>query len=299
MSVTANILNITRCSLHDGPGIRTVVFLKGCNLRCAWCHNPESHLKQNEVFFNSSRCIGCGRCVTRYPDCFQPTLIRANCTGCGKCAETCPSNAIEMAAKERSTDEVYAEIVKDKLYFESSGGGVTFSGGECLLFPEFLRECLQKCRENGIHTAIESAFCVPWEIIEPLASLTDLFLIDIKHMDPAIHRQYTGQDNRLILENICRLAQIHNNILIRVPLIPTVNDSSDNLLETVRFCRKLAPAVTGVELLRYNNLSEPKYRSLEKAYHAFATQPQTEEEMRTATETLNDTVHETNWIYCK
>ena len=115
MSVMANILNITRCSLHDGPGIRTVVFLKGCNLRCTWCHNPESHRKQNEVFLNPSRCISCGRCVTLYPNCFKPTLNRVSCTGCGKCAETCPSNAIEMAARERGTDEVYAEIEKDLL----------------------------------------------------------------------------------------------------------------------------------------------------------------------------------------
>lgn len=299
MSVRANILNITRCSLHDGPGIRTVVFLKGCNLRCTWCHNPESHRKQNEVFFNASRCISCGRCVALYPDCFQPTLNRANCTGCGKCAESCPSNAIEMAASERSTDEVHAEIVKDKLYFESSGGGVTFSGGECLLFPKFIRECLQKCRGNGIHTAIESAFCVPWETIEPLVSLTDLFLIDIKHMDPAIHRQYTGQSNAQILENIRKLAKLHRNILIRVPLIPTVNDCPGNLLETVRFCHGLAPAVKGVELLRYNNLSEPKYRSLGKDYHPFAAQPQTEEEMRAIIRTLNAAVQETDWIFFK
>lgn len=296
MSVSANVLNITRCSLHDGPGIRTVVFLKGCNLRCAWCHNPESHRMQNEVFLNPSRCIGCGRCSTLYPDCFQPELNRETCTGCGKCAETCPSNAIEMAARPMTAEAVMKEVRKDRLYYESSGGGVTFSGGECLLFPEFLREMLQMCKAEGIHTVIESAFCVPWHVIEPLIPLVDTFLIDIKHMDAAAHKTYTGQSNAQILDNIRRLSQVHDSILIRVPLIPTVNDGPENLLETVRFCRSLGGGITGLELLRYNNLGEPKYRSLAKDYHAFARQPQTDAEMRHLADRLNTAVEETNWV---
>ena len=299
MSVSANVLNITRCSLHDGPGIRTVVFLKGCNLRCAWCHNPESHRMQNEVFLNPSRCIGCRRCSTLYPDCFQPELNREICTGCGKCAETCPSNAIEMAARPMTAEAVMKEVRKDRLYYESSGGGVTFSGGECLLFPEFLREMLQMCKAEGIHTAIESALCVPWKTIEPLIPLVDTCLIDIKHMDAAAHKTYTGQSNAQILDNILKLSQAHNNILIRVPLIPTVNDGPENLLETVRFCHRLAPAVTGLELLRYNTLSEPKYKSLDQSYQSFAAQPQTPEEMRTVIDTLNAAIETPGWVFFK
>lgn len=302
MHVTANIISISRASLHDGRGIRTVVYFKGCNLHCRWCHNPESQRMHNEVLFQPSRCIGCGRCVTRHPDCYRledGCIVhdRAHCVGCGDCAAHCPSNAIAMAAREMTAKQVFDEVYKDVPYFQRSGGGVTFSGGECLLFPAFLEDVLSRCNAAGIHTTVETALCVPWADICRLSPRIDAFLIDIKSMDRDKHLSYVGCAPDLILENIGRLAQVHGNILIRVPLIPGVNTDMQNLLQTVQFAYRHRPAVQGVELLRYNNLGSSKYASLGREAAAFGSGPQDDTEMRQTADMLNRAVGEPDWVF--
>lgn len=302
MYVMTNIISISRASLHDGRGIRTVVYLKGCNLRCQWCHNPESQRLQNEVLINPQRCIGCGRCLSIHADCYRlenGVIVndRAHCVGCGDCAAHCPSNAIEMAAREMTAEQVFAEICKDIPYFERTGGGVTFSGGECLLFPAFMEDILRRCKEAEIHTCVESALHVPWESIERLAPLVDAFLIDIKSMDPDTHMKYVGCAPELILENIGRLSKIHTDILIRVPLIPGVNTDTENLVQTVRFAHSNRPAVQGVELLRYNNLAGSKYTGLGKEAIVFGDGPQSNEEMQQMAAMLNAEVSEDSWVF--
>ena len=211
---SGTIFNIQRYSIHDGPGIRTTVFLKGCPLSCWWCHNPESQKYGVQLVLWKERCIGCGGCNSVCPEGaisgggFPPVIDSEKCSGCGLCAEECPAVALEMVGKTVSSDYVMKEIEKDLIFYDQSGGGVTFSGGEPLMQPEFLAELLEKCKARDIHTAVDTCGYANWEVLS-IAGLTDLFLYDIKHMDDLVHTRTVGVSNRIILENLAKLARVH------------------------------------------------------------------------------------------
>ena len=285
MSLTAAVTNISRCSLHDGPGVRTVVYLKGCGLQCRWCHNPETLSPLPEILFVPGKCIGCGRCVCVCPDQHilrdgRIAFLRNGCTACGKCVQRCPTGALTICGESMCVDEVRAEVLKDRHYYGPSGGGVTLSGGECLLHSAFTAALLKACRAQGIHTAIESALFVPWTAIESVMEYVDLFFLDLKIADPEKHRLYTGQSNERILDNLHRLSHaVTGKITLRIPMIPGVNDSKEDLRKFGGLISSLGAGVTAVELLRYNHLAQSKYLLCGRDYEAFAVQPQSDEEM--------------------
>ena len=265
--MTARIIQIARASLHDGPGLRTVVYLKGCSLRCEWCHNPEGQSSDSEIFFYPSKCIGCGRCVAACPSHFSISggvlhYDRSGCIGCGGCARRCPSQALSLCGTEMSCDEVMEEIRRDALYYGYSGGGVTMSGGECLLYPAFCAELIGLCRGEGIHTALESALFIPWTSAEPVVRSADLLIADIKHPDSSAHRRLTGRPNDLIVENLSRAARIHDHILVRIPLIPGENDDERSLTAAASLLNGICGGIRAVELLKYNSMAAGKYTAL-------------------------------------
>ena len=265
--MTAVIFNIVRSSLHDGDGLRTVVYFKGCPLRCRWCHNPESFDPRPRIMRRASRCIKCGRCTEICParHVFMDGDIyynRDGCVSCGKCAGACPNGALTLCGEAMSIDAVFDEAAKDKDYYDKTGGGVTLSGGECLLYPEFCSGLLDKFKKSGIHTAIETSLHADWASVEAVLPVTDLFLVDIKHADPEAHARYTGKDNAKIIRNLVALSNIHADIWIRIPLIPGVNDGERDLAETARLVNGLGGGVRRVELLKYNNLARSKYAAL-------------------------------------
>jgi pyruvate formate lyase activating enzyme len=268
------IFDIRKYAIHDGPGVRTTVFFKGCPLACLWCCNPESQLGQPELIWVRERCLGCDLCLTVCP-CEAlsmdgeggRSIDRQRCDRCGLCAERCPGEALNLLGRRASVGEVLAEVAKDALYFEASGGGLTLSGGEPLSQPEFAAELLWRYRheEKGGHTAVETSGFAEWRVIEQLAADVDLFLFDLKHMDPADHLRLTGRDNRLILENARRLAAAGCRMVIRLPLIAGVNDSRENLEATAGFALSL-PGVKRIDILPYHRLGEPKYSRLQRDY---------------------------------
>lgn len=285
MSVTATISHITRGSLHDGPGVRTVVYLKGCNLRCRWCHNPETFSATPDLVYAPSKCIHCGRCVELCPDGHAVDgdtmrLCRDVCTKCGRCADRCPTGALSLCGDTMTVDRLMAEIRKDAHYFRQSDGGVTLSGGECLLQAEFCAAILSACREAGIHTMIETALFVPWESVDKVWPLCDAMFADLKIADDAKHREFTGHGNQTILDNLARLvaAAPAGTVTVRIPLIPQVNDTAADIDGFAAILKPMAARLAGVEVLRYNTLAESKYRSLDRDYHDFG-ETQTDEEM--------------------
>ena len=235
------IFDIKRYAINDGPGIRIVIFLKGCNLNCVWCHNPEGISGETERMYALSRCIKCGTCVAACPE-KAITLTQEGiitdpelCKMSGKCAEVCPTKAIEISGKVSSVAEIIHEIEKERVFFDQSGGGVTFSGGEPLLQPEFLIELLDECGSRGIHRAVDTAGFVNTDIILEVARRTDLFLYDLKMMDSEKHRKWVGVPNEKILENLKALSGTGAKIIIRIPLIGGVNDDTENIEATARF----------------------------------------------------------------
>lgn len=259
--MTATIFDIARNSFVDGPGIRTTVFFKGCNLKCAWCHNPESQAFQAEMMFYEDKCKGCGKCAEVCP-------TPENCTLCGKCTFYCPVDARKVCGKEYTADEVFAEVIKDKAYYENSGGGVTFSGGECMLQIDFLTEFLKKCKENGIHTAVDTAGQIPFENFEKILPYTDLFLYDIKCFDRETHKKYVGVGNELILENLKKLFKEKAKIWIRIPVISGVNDSIEEMQFIKGFLDKNGKPEK-IELLPYHAMGENKYAAIGKEVQRF------------------------------
>lgn len=279
MSLTGHIANIARMSLHDGPGVRTVVYFKGCGLRCRWCHNPETLSAAVQVLYAPVKCIHCGRCVAVCPahhriEGRDMVFDREGCTLCGRCATACPSGALSLCGETMTLDEVMAEIRKDAHFFQATGGGVTLSGGECLLQAEFAAALLSHCRDEGISTAIESALHVPWAQAARVLPYADLCFADLKIADPDKHRLYTGQDNRLILDNLRRLTREREQVIIRIPLIPGVNDSLEDMCAFAGVISTLGEGVQGVELLKYNNLAESKYHMAGLEYECFAEETQ-------------------------
>ena len=258
------LFDIQRNSFVDGPGIRTTVFFKGCDLRCAWCHNPESQSSNPQMMYYKSKCTGCGKCKEVCPNGLT------ECTLCGRCALYCPTGAREICGKEYTVDGVMREIMKDKRFYDNSVGGVTFSGGECMLQLEPLEALLIKCKENGIHTAVDTAGHVPYRYFERIMPYTDLFLYDVKCIDPEKHRRYTGVGNELIMENLKKLLSAKASVWIRIPVIPTVNDSAEEAFAIKSFFEEYGTP-DKIELLPYHAMGENKYNAIGKEFQAFKT----------------------------
>lgn len=251
------IFDIEHGSFVDGPGIRTTVFFKGCNLKCAWCHNPESQSAKPQMMYYKDKCNGCGKCK-------EVCLYElTQCELCGKCVLYCPQNARKISGKEYSTDEILEEIIQDKPFYDNSDGGVTFSGGECMLQLDFLSEILKKCKENGISTAIDTAGFVPFSSFEKIIPYTDVFLYDLKTTDNEIHKKYVGADNMLILDNLKKLLKTQKRIWVRMPIIPGVNDKKEDIEEATHFFEKYG-IPEKIELLPYHSMGENKYRAIGK-----------------------------------
>ena len=259
------VFDIRRYSVHDGPGIRTTVFLKGCALRCAWCHNPESQSAEPQLLYRADRCILCGECTevcaagaVEIGD-GRVTTDLARCALCGACADACPADARAMVGRRMSVDEVLEAIEHDRLFFDESGGGATFSGGEPLYQPEFLRALLTGCRERGIRSALDTAGHAPPAIFAEIAHLADVVLFDLKHMDAARHSDGTGVTNDLILDNLRNLAAAGGEVVVRIPLVPGYNDTASNLQRAAAFVTALDP-VPPVQLLPFHTAAQEKHR---------------------------------------
>ena len=262
------IFDIKRYAINDGPGIRIVIFLKGCNLNCAWCHNPEGISAEAERMYAPSKCIKCGTCVLA---CTKNALTLTSegiitdtdlCRLCGNCAEVCPTKAIELSGKLQTITGIMDEIEKERIFFDHSGGGVTFSGGEPLMHYDFLIELLDECGRRGIHRVVDTAGLANTDLLMDVARRTDLFLYDLKMMDSARHQKWTGVPNEKILENLQVLAETGANIIIRIPLIGNVNDDIENMTQTARFISALAGQPKVVNLLPYHKIAQHKYGKL-------------------------------------
>lgn len=277
MPIHGTIFNIQRYTIHDGPGIRTELFLKGCPLRCRWCGNPESHKPQIQPGVYSIKCIGedkCGCCVKTCPEhCLQfrnhklVSIDRTLCTNCMKCADVCPADAIRHWGQIYTVEQAMETILKDVSFYESSGGGVTLSGGEPLAQSDFVLELLKACKKENIHTCVESTLCMDWSMIETIIPYTDLFITDLKHMDSASHKYYTGVPNEKLLENMKRLASLQIPLIIRIPVIPKVNDSMEHMTAVADFIlNQLDNHIFQLQLLEFMRLGEEKYKSLDVPY---------------------------------
>jgi pyruvate formate lyase activating enzyme len=264
------IFDIKRYAINDGPGIRVVIFFKGCNLHCSWCHNPESISGDVEKMYSPSKCIKCGTCVAVCPE--NAITLSSDgittdaelCTLCGRCADVCPTKAFEMSGKAMSVSEIMDVIEKERIFFEQSGGGVTFSGGEPLVHSKLLIKLLDECGRRGIHRTIDTAGHVKTETLLDVAVRTDLFLYDLKMMDSGLHQQWTGVGNEMILHNLKTLAESGAKIIIRIPLIGGVNDNEENTRQTAEFISGLAGEKKEVHLLPYHNIAQTKYMKLGK-----------------------------------
>ncbi|MHB1130766.1 MAG: glycyl-radical enzyme activating protein [Chloroflexota bacterium] len=264
------VFDIQRYSIHDGPGIRTLVFLKGCPLRCEWCCNPESQGAGPEIEFRSSLCQQCGHCLLVCPrgavnvnlnvTDTAAKIDRNACDACGLCAEGCPTGALRLVGRWLTVDDVMREVLRDAAFYRRSGGGVTLSGGEPLAQPGFAAELLRACYEHNIGTAVETAGLVGWPAFEQVLPYVETFLYDVKHMDDVEHRRLTGVSNRLILENLRRLRELDAAVILRLPLIPPLNTSAENLGATADLAAELG--IKQVHLMPFHQLGKDKYRRL-------------------------------------
>ena len=244
-NVKGNIFDIQRFSIHDGPGIRTNVFMKGCPLGCLWCHNPESRESSPELAFYAQKCIGCGACAAHCPAGLHAAsegareFRRDHCVRCGSCARECVTGALAMIGREASAAEVLAEVKKDEIFYKNSGGGMTLSGGEPFYQPEFTLALLELAKLDGLHVCVETCGAAPFDTLAAAARFIDIFLYDIKEMDPARHKEFTGADNRLILENLRKLDGAGASIVLRCPVIPGLNDNENHLAQVCDLANSL------------------------------------------------------------
>lgn len=285
------ITNIQRYSIHDGDGIRTTVFFKGCPLRCVWCHNPETQHKSRELLCNGEKCTGCGACASVCP---QKAISVKNgkaqtdrklCTACGACAEVCVLNLREIAGRDYTVKELVNELLKDQIFYEESGGGVTFSGGEVMAMDmDYILEAAKELKRQGIPLAIDTCGYVPYERFQKILPYTDVFLYDVKVMDEELHKKYTGVDNRLILENLVRLAHDGAGICVRIPTVKEVNGNEQNMKKIIAFLQEHDIHPIQINLLPYHDTGSGKYRKLDMAYKGTDLHAPDKEEMETLTD---------------
>ena len=303
------VFSIQRFSIHDGPGIRTTVFLKGCSLHCFWCHNPEGIRLKPDIQFFPDRCIGCDECVRV---CQHGAAIiengvriydRSKCVVCGECVETCYAGARVLTGKTMTVDAVVSEVMQDRAFYETSGGGVTLSGGEPVLQPLYAHAILERCKALGLHTAIETCGNVRWEDEERMLPVSDLIMMDIKHMDSKKHRWATGAPNERILSAARKFAATDKPIIFRIPVIPTVNDTVEEVTAIATFVRELIDLrnnaggdgdhTISLELLPFHRLAGDKYRSLDMDYRAKDLKTPGKEHMNALTEAARSRAVET------
>lgn len=282
-------IDFKRLTIHDGPGLRSTLFLKGCPLHCLWCHNPESIDPRPTLGFYASKCTLCGNC-TQVCNCHRIVdgrhlYDRDHCLNCGKCADVCPSRALELYGRPITVDEAVEMALGDRLFYQNSGGGGTVSGGEPLLQADFCAEFLERLRAEGIHTAVDTCGNVPWEAFLKVLPHTDLFLYDFKEADGARHREYTGHDNKLILENLQRLDQTGCPVEIRIPLIPGLNDSKADLDEAGEFLSRLKH-LTGVRVLACHSYAKSKYAAVGRKFKLADREPPSPDTMAAAKKRL-------------
>ena len=309
-TLTGRLYDIQGFSVHDGPGIRTTVFLKGCPLRCPWCHSPESQEFPTELNWMEMRCDGtekCGnKCLNACPEgaislggkkeslkegggwITLPKIDRKKCTSCFKCADVCPTTALYRCGTEYTVAEVVDRVKRDMPFYKRSGGGVTISGGECLWQPEFTLELLKACKALGIHTAVDTTGYCKWEIIERVLPYTDLFLYDLKQIDPEKHKKVIGVENGPILENVKKIAEAGGRLQIRIPTIPMFNDSVNSYRAFGEVILSLGDAVETVQLLPYHNLGVVKWERLGRDGPVLEATPPTEEQMKELKKLLED-----------
>lgn len=292
-SDAGTIFNLARYSTHDGPGIRTAVFFKGCPLSCWWCHNPESQSPSPQLIFREDRCIHCFACVNACPHQAlvvideNPTAVRDSCELSGECVRVCYSGAREIVGKRMTSAEIMNEIEKDTVFYDESGGGVTFSGGEPFMQPRFLTSLLKLSKERRIHTAVETCGFVDPEILAGASTYVDQYLYDLKIIQDENHRRFTRVSNALILQNLRYLARSHNHVVIRFPVIPSVNDDEENVSQLGEFVSSLR-AIEEIDVLPYHELGIAKYKRLGVNYKMQETKPPSSEEVTSIAERLRE-----------
>ena len=269
----ANIFAFKHFAIHDGPGIRTTIFFKGCPLSCLWCHNPEGQNYKSELQFYPQKCIGCNECINvcktgshiidRTNGMMRHLFIRETCNACGNCINNCLGEALKLCGKYYTIEQVIEEVIQDISFYLESGGGITLSGGECLCQADFCSELLQKIKSLGINTAVDTSGYVARGEIDKVIPFTDIFLYDIKHIDPESHRAITGVRNDIIIENLLYLCELHKKVEIRIPIIPSLNDN-DQTIYQIGTLLKNHSNIQGVRLLKYNNLASSKYDAIGK-----------------------------------
>ena len=282
--MTGIIINIQKFSIHDGPGVRTTVFLKGCPLRCRWCANPESQSPGIQMLYDAKKCAVCGTCLKICPEqaismdvAGHIHIDRAHCTACLQCYKTCPRQALSWAGEEKTVDEVFRVCMQDLPFYEESGGGVTLSGGEAMVQPDFAEALILRLKENGIHTAIETTGCVGTDVFRRLVPLFDLLLFDVKHWDSAAHRDGTGMGNERIVENLRWAVERNLTVLPRIPVIPGFNDTLSDAEGLAALIADIG--LKQVQLLPFHQMGERKYEFLGKDYGFNGVKPLHQEEL--------------------
>ena len=272
----AKVFNIQRYSIHDGPGIRTTVFFKGCPLKCIWCHNPESQKFDKEIMIYKDRCISCGYCIK---SCKNKAIDNYdNCTLCEECTENCPTNARQIVGKEMTITDIINEIQKDRIFFDQSKGGVTLSGGEPLSQGVFLKDLVVELKSKRINIILDTSGYSKWEVLENIAPYIDLFLYDLKVVNNEKHKKYTGVSNEIIIENLKKLSTIGKEIFIRIPIIPSLNDSEEDIQDFINLLKEVKN-FNHIDLLPYHNISMEKYKRLGVKYDIEHVKKPTKEQM--------------------